>query len=54
MLLVNTDNDVEEREIHTGIEGSDRIQIRPDRTRATAVSSATWASSAPDSMSTPR
>ncbi len=27
VLLVNTQNHVEEREIHTGIEGSDRIQI---------------------------
>ena len=27
MLLVNSQDHVEEREIHTGIEGSDRIQI---------------------------
>jgi membrane fusion protein (multidrug efflux system) len=27
VLLVNSQNHVEEREIHTGIEGSDRIQI---------------------------
>jgi membrane fusion protein (multidrug efflux system) len=27
VLLVNSQNRVEEREIHTGIEGSDRIQI---------------------------
>jgi multidrug efflux pump subunit AcrA (membrane-fusion protein) len=27
VLLVNSQNQVEEREIHTGIEGSDRIQI---------------------------
>jgi multidrug efflux pump subunit AcrA (membrane-fusion protein) len=27
VLLVNSQNHVEEREIHTGIEGSDRIQV---------------------------